>query len=154
MRLQQSTLPWPWAMTGSGRNCLRNVRSPRLWGRLRLLGRRLLLATSAAGKTLPNVKELTGGRSHALMHGFRANFLVGKIPHGTVSSSTRRDTLTSFDLDSCCACSSCCRAGPRSLSRATLGGVREKILTIFFVSTHEDQWFRANRYLILGSITS
>ena len=32
----------------------------------------LLLATSAAGKTMPNVKELTGGRSHALVYGFRA----------------------------------------------------------------------------------
>jgi hypothetical protein len=29
-----------------------------------------LLATSAAGKTLPNVNELLGGRSHALVHDF------------------------------------------------------------------------------------
>ena len=36
-------------------------------------------------------------------------------------------------------------------SRA-LGGVSERMLTIFFVSTHEqDQWFCAKRYLILGS---
>jgi hypothetical protein len=28
------------------------------------------------------------------------------------------------------------------------------MLTIFFVSTHEDKWFRAKRNLILGSITS
>ncbi len=65
--------------------------------------------------------------------------------------STRRDTLTSFNSDSFCACSSCCRAGPPSLLLATLG---EQILTIFFVSTHKDQWFCAKRYLILGSITS
>jgi hypothetical protein len=72
-----------------------------------------------------------------------------------VSSSTRRDTLTSFDLDSSCACSSCCRAGSPSLSSlTTLGGIGEQIVTIFFVSTHEDQWFCAKRYLILGSITS
>ena len=31
-------------------------------------------------RSLPNVKELTGGRSHALVHGFRANFLLGKSP--------------------------------------------------------------------------
>ena len=80
----------------------------------------------------------------------RANFLLGKIPHGTVSLSTKRDTLTSFDSD-CCACGSCCRAGPRSLSRAALGGISERILTIFFMSTHKDQWFCAKRYLILGS---
>ena len=136
-----------------GRNGLPNVRPPRFWGRLQLFGRRLLLATSAVGKTLPNVKELPGGRSHALVHGFRANFLSGKIPHGTVSLSTRRDTLTLFDSD-CCVCSSCCGAGPRSLLCATLGGVSKQILTIFFVSTHEDQWFCAKRYLILGLITS
>ena len=74
--------------------------------------------------------------------------------HGALSLSTRRDTLISYGSDSCCACSSYCRAGPRSLSRATLGGISERILTIFFVSTHEDQWFCAKRYLILGSITS
>jgi len=38
-------------------------------------GRQLLLATSAGVKSLPNVKELTGGRTHALVYGFRANFL-------------------------------------------------------------------------------
>jgi hypothetical protein len=35
-----------------------------------------------------------------------------------------------------------------------LGGVSERMLTIFFVSTHDDQWFCAKRYLILGSMTS
>ena len=54
------------------------------------------------------------------------------------------NTLTSFDSNSCC-----CRAGPRSLSR-TIGGVSEGILINLFVSTREDQWFRAKRYLILG----
>jgi hypothetical protein len=84
---------------------------------------------------------------------FWANFLLGKIPHGTVSLSMRRDILTLFDLD-CCACSSCCKAGPPSLLRATIGGVSKQILTIFFVSTRKDQWFCAKRYLILGLITS
>jgi hypothetical protein len=35
---------------------------------------------SVGGKSLPNFKELTGGRSHALVHGFRANFILGKSP--------------------------------------------------------------------------
>ena len=75
-RPRQSTLPWPWATTGSGQNGSPNVQSPRFRGqRPRLFGRRLLLATSAGVKSLPNVKELTCGRTHALMHGFRENFL-------------------------------------------------------------------------------
>ena len=41
-----------------------------------------------------------------------------------------------------------CGAGPLVLSLAMLG---EQILTIFFVSTNEDQWFCAKRYLILDS---
>ncbi len=145
-----------WATTVLGQNGLPNVRRPQFWGQLQLLGQRLLLATSAVGKTLPNIKELTGGQLFTLLHaeyGFWANILSGKIPHGTVSLLTRRDNLTSFDLD-CCACSSCCKAGPCSLLRAALGGVSEQILTIFFVSTHEDQWFCTKRYLILGLITS
>ena len=53
-----------------------NVRLPRFRRqRPRLFGRQLLLVTLAGVKSLPNVKELTGGRTHALMHGFRANFL-------------------------------------------------------------------------------
>jgi len=130
-RPRQSTLPWPWGTTGLGWNGSPNVQSPRLgeW-RPRLFGRQRLLATLAGVKSLPNVKELTGGRSHVLVHGFQANFLLGKIPHGLVSSSTKKDTLTLFGLDSCCACSSCCGAGPPSLSLATLG---ERILTIFCV---------------------
>ena len=152
-RPRPSALPWPWVMMGLGINGLPNVRLPWFWGRLRLLDQWLLLTTLAAWKSLPSVKELTGGRSHALVHGFRANFLSGKIPQGTVSSSTRRDTLTLFDLD-CCACSSCCKAGPHLLLRATLGGVSKRILTIFFVSTHKDHWFCTKRYLLLGSITS
>jgi hypothetical protein len=111
------------------------------------------LACDVSGRKILAKRQGTYWR--VLVHGFRANFLSGKIPHGTVSSSTRRDTLTLFDSDSCCACSSCCRAGPPSLSfLATLGGVGEQIVTIFFMSTHEDQWFCAKRYLILGSITS
>ena len=67
-----------WATTGSGRNGSPNVRSPRFRRqRPRLFGQQLLLTTSAGVKSLPNVKELTGGRTHALMHGFRANFLLG-----------------------------------------------------------------------------
>jgi hypothetical protein len=63
-------------MTGLGRNGLPNVRLPRFWGRQpRLFGRQRLLATLAGVKSLPNVKELTGGRSHTLVHGFRVNFL-------------------------------------------------------------------------------
>ena len=81
---------------------------------------------------------------------FPGEFLSGKIPHGTVSLLTRRDTLTLFDLD-CCACSSCCNAGPCLLLCVTLDGVSERILTIFFVFTHKDQWFCAKHYLILGS---
>jgi len=151
MQPRQSTLPWPWATTSSGRNNLPNARSPQLGGwRPRLFDQRRLLVTSAGVKSLPNIKEWTGGRSHALRHGFRANFLRGNA-HGSRSFSTKRDIPSSFDSDSCC---SCCRAGPRSLSRAMLGGVSEQIVTIFFVSTREDQWFCAKRYLILGSITS
>jgi hypothetical protein len=30
---------------------------------------------SAGVKSLPNIKELTGGHTHTLVHGFRANFL-------------------------------------------------------------------------------
>ena len=76
------------------------------------------------GKSLPNVMELTGGHSHTLMHGFWANILWG-YACGIRSLSTRWDTLTSFNSDSCCACSSCCRAGPPALLLATLGGVSE-----------------------------
>ena len=36
-------------------------------------------------KTLPNINELLGGRSHALVHGFRANILSG-IARGATSS--------------------------------------------------------------------
>ena len=138
-------------MTGLDQNGLPNVRLPRFRGRRpRLFGRRRLLATSAGVKSLPNVKELTSGHSHTLVHGFRANILWG-YAYGTWSSSRRRDTLTSFDSDSCCAGSSCCRAGPPALLLATLGGVSKQILIIFFMSTHRDQWFCAKRYLILGS---
>ena len=35
--------------------------------------------TSAAGKTLPNVNELLGGRLYALVHGFRAYILSGSL---------------------------------------------------------------------------
>ncbi len=112
------------------------------------------LARNVGGrKNLAERQELTGGRSHALVHSFRANFLLGKKPHRTVSSSMRRDTLTSFDLD-CSACSSCCKAGPCLHLHATLGGVSKQILTIFFVFTPKDQWLFARGYLILGSITS
>ena len=102
-------------------------------------------------------KEKPCQTSRNLLTGARTrSYILSGISHGASSSSTkestRRDTLTSFDSKSCC--SSCCRAGPRSLSRATLGGISEQMLTIFFVSTHEDKWFRAKRNLILGSITS
>jgi hypothetical protein len=73
---RQSTLPWPWATMGLGRNGSPNVRSPRFRGqRPRLFGRRLLLATSAGVKSLPNVKELTW-RAHTRA---RAR-LPGKFP--------------------------------------------------------------------------
>ncbi len=84
---------------------------------------------------------------------FPGKFPFRKTPHRTVSSLTKRDTLTLFDWD-CCACSSCCGAGLCLLLLMTLGGISKQILTIFFMSTHEDQWFCAKRYLILGSITS
>jgi hypothetical protein len=87
-RPQQSTLPWPWATTGSGRNGSRNLRLPQLWGRPLLFGRRLLLATAAAGKSWPNVEDLAGGRSYALVCGFRANILSG-IARGASSLSTK-----------------------------------------------------------------
>ncbi len=152
-RPRQSTLPWPWATTGLGRNGSPNVQLPRFRGqRPRLFGRRLLLAMLAGVKSLPNVKELTGRRTHALVHGFRANFLRGNT-HGTRSSSTKRDIPTSFKPDSCC---SCCRVGCLTLSLAALDGVSKRILIIFFVSnpTKADHWFCAKRYLILGLITS
>jgi hypothetical protein len=44
------------------------------------------------------------------------------------------------------------RGGPHSLSH-TVGGVSERILIIFLVSSHKNH-SRAKRYLILGSITS
>ena len=137
-RLQQSSLPWPWVMTGSGQNGSPNVQSPRFrGGRLRLFGWRRLLATLTGGRSLPNIKELTGGRSNVLVYSFWVNIPWG-FAHGTRSLSTRRDTLTSFDSDSYCACScsSCCGASPPTLSLATLG---EQIGTIFFMSTHENQ---------------
>ena len=75
-RPRQSTLPWPWATTGSGQNGSPNVQSLRFRGqRPRLFGRRLLLATSAGVKSLPNVKELTW-RAHTRA---RAR-LLGKFP--------------------------------------------------------------------------
>ena len=147
---QLSSLPWPWVTTGSGQNISPNVQSLRFrGGRLRLFGWRRLLATLAGGRSLPNVKELTGGCSNMLVYSVRVNILWG-FAHVTRSLSTRRDTLTSFDLDSYCACScsSCCGASPPTLSLATLG---EQIGTIFFMSTHENQWFCAKCYLILGS---
>jgi hypothetical protein len=103
---------------------------PRFWGgQPRLFGWRHLLAMLTGVKALPNVKELMGGRAHALFHGFQANFLWENT-HGTRSSLTKRDTPTSFKLDSCC---SCCRSGCLTLSLAVLGGVSERILIIFFV---------------------
>jgi len=62
---------------GLGRNGSRNLRSPRFWGQPRLFGRRLLLVTSAAGKSLPNVEDLAGECTYARAHGFRAIFLSG-----------------------------------------------------------------------------
>ncbi len=138
-------------MTGLGQNGWYNIQLPRFRGqRPRLFGRRLLLATSAGVKSLPNIKELTGGLTHALVHGFRANFLGGNT-HRTWSLSTKRDIPTLFEPGSCC---SCYRAGCLTLSLAELGGVSEQILIIFFISTDKDQWFCAKRYLILGLITS
>ena len=80
-----------------GRNGSWNVQSPRLWGRMQLLCRRLLLATSAEGKTLPNVKEITGGRLHALVHSFRAYILSGII-RGARSLSTKTRASASWAL--------------------------------------------------------
>ena len=49
--------------TGLGQIGLLNVQLSRFQGqRPRLFGQRRLLAMSAGGKSLPNVKELTGGR--------------------------------------------------------------------------------------------
>ncbi len=96
-RPQQSTLPWPWAMTGSGRNGSPNVQSLRFWGRPRLFGRRLLLAMAAAGKSLPNVKDLAGACSYARAHGFRAYILSG-IARGARSSSTKVRAIASRAL--------------------------------------------------------
>ena len=50
MRPRQSTLPWPWVMTGLSRNNSQNLRSPRFWGRPPLFGRQLLLTMAAAEK--------------------------------------------------------------------------------------------------------
>jgi len=111
-----------------------------------------VLACDVGGSKIPAGRQGTSWRALARARArLLGKFPLRKIPHGLVSLSTKRDTLTSFDVDSCCACSSCCRAGPPSLSLATLG---EQILTIFFMSTHKDQWFCTKRYLILGSITS
>jgi hypothetical protein len=140
-------------MKGLGQNGLPNVRSRRFWGqRPQLFGWWRLLATSMGVKSLSNVKKLTGWHSHALVHGFRANFLWGNT-HGTRSSLTRMDTSTLFKPDSCC---SCCRAGRLIISLAALGGISEQILINFFISnpTKADHYFYAKHYLILGSITS
>ncbi len=147
-RPRLATLPWPWATMGLGQNGLPNIWLPRFWGwRPQLFGQRHLLATSAGVKSLPNVKELTGGHSHALMHGFRANFLWGNTL-GTWSLLTKRDTPTSIKPDSCC---SCCGAGPPLLLLVILD---EWIVTIFFVSTHEDQWILRKVLPDFGLVTS
>jgi len=87
-RPRQSTLPGPWATTGSGRNGSRNLRLRRLWGRPRLFGRRLcLLATAAAGRSWPTVKDLGGACTYAPPLDFRANILVG-IARGASSRWT------------------------------------------------------------------
>ncbi len=148
MRPRLSTLPWPWETTGLGQNGLPNVRSPRFWGQWpQLFGRRRLLATSAGLKSLPNVKELTGRCSHALVHSFRANFLQGNTL-GTRSLLTKKDTPTLIKPDSCC---SCCGAGPPSLSLVIFD---KRIVTIFFVSTHKDQWILREVLPDFGLVTS
>ena len=80
-------------------------------------------------KACRTLKDLAGGRSYALAHGFRAYILSG-IARGASSSSTRRDTLTSSDSIESNSCP--CRAGPRSLSHA-IGGVCERIVIIFLL---------------------
>ncbi len=147
-RPRLATLPWPWATTGSGQNGSPNIWLPRFWGRWpQLFGWWRLLAMSGGVKSLPNVKELMGGRSHALVHGFRANFLWGNT-FRTRTSSTKRDTPTLIELDSCC---SCCGAGPPLLLLVILD---EWIVTIFFVSTHKDQWILRKALPDYGLVTS
>ncbi len=55
-------------------------------------------------------------------------WLLGKYPLGICIRNPvfvdGRDTLNLFDLDTCCACSSCCRAGPPAL-------ISEQILIYF-----------------------
>ena len=112
------------------------------------------LACNVGGRKIPAKRQRTDRQALACAHAR----LPGKYPLGirvgTRSLSTRRDTLTSFNSDSCCACSSCCRADLPAPLLPTLGSVSKQILINFFVSTHKDQWFCAKRYLILGSITS
>ena len=108
------------------------------------------LACNVRGRK--NLSERQGTYLRALARAraqFPGNFSLRKNQRSSVFVN-EEGSLTSFDSDSCCACSSCCRAGPHLLLHMTLGGISEQIVTIFFVSTHEDQWFCAKRYLILG----
>ena len=52
------------------------------------MGRWLLLATAAAGKSLPNIEDLAGPCTYARAHNFRAIILSG-IARGARSSSTK-----------------------------------------------------------------
>ena len=60
-------------------------------------GRRLLLVTSAAGKSLPNAKELTCGCLDAPVHNFRA-YILSEIARRASSSSTKERASASRAL--------------------------------------------------------
>jgi hypothetical protein len=85
-------------MTGSGRNGSPNVRSPRFRRqRPRLFGRQLLLATAAAGKSLPNVEDLAGTCTYARAHDIRA-IILSRIARGARSSSTKERERVPHEL--------------------------------------------------------
>ncbi len=75
----------------AGRLCLRPL------GLESVFGRRLLLATAAAGKSLPNVEELAGAYSYPHAHSFRV-FILSGIARGARSLSTKVRSIASRAL--------------------------------------------------------
>ena len=94
-------------------------------------GRRLLLVTSVAGKSLPNAKELTCGCLDAPVHNFRAYILSG-IARGASSLSTKERTSASRALTVVLsmkdAGGACSRGTAPSLSFTLSGERRANIL--------------------------